>query len=955
MAGEVWVGLAHQSHNINPIVNTAVFEEFSVDAFDPELGTFPVELSCDLSLSGAGVTLTASGVELGTPDLVDIDWEVRYIGASQLTAGVLNSDIYLGGNPGNLAAVETFIASNNPSGSTQIEQIHWASNAYTTTNAAGVNLFAQAVPGSFGGGQDSYGVEMTGEIHIPNDSDRGNLESILFHDGCDDFCYLEIDGVALINDNSWSNLAGTGNGGGAQATLDVSDAKYDDGEWVSFRMVFWEGGGGDDSILVWDALDRTGADSVTAGADATQASYLGTGLGDGTQVSFAHDFSDKIPAANFRALLPAIRNTISGNGQPDGLTIANVSSGTLSLEVYGNGNLCLTVPTIVSVASASFTAPDVLTVVLADAGSGGVADADPATLTATLDGFTVTPDITKEEGLTTLAYTFPAPPVPFTNYTLVVSGSTTAGTGSEDVEVSVTAPSLPLLAELRAGLPSPPNSTVGWDYMEFSVLDTLGVALGAGEQGFIDAQTVISTAGAPSAQAPQPYVNHFDPDNPDSRGDWAPDLPILADTVGVDDDQYVTYARTTITIAEAAIGDYTLRVAGDDGFGLRVMGASFASVAGGNVNQLNPLDPSVVYRPSYGGDGNALAVCHFPTAGDYLVEFFGFEGAGGSSQEISWVSGVFTNVNQSQDWTLLGDTSNFVPVSLWGELPEAILPPVPADGEAGWSTYLYYDAAVGDLTNTMNFLRDVADPASAVATILPVLNHADDAVDAGRFNPTEGFPGDPNGGGTDNIAMIARAFVVAPTAGDYTLQVRSDDGFLLRFANPETTFSSIDGGGNLRATALNEVYFPAGTGDSNTRATVTLTAGVHELIYVWWEGGGGAHFEISAAPGVVPSQDGPYELLSTTVSATNLYLGAGKGEELAITAISYDQATDNFSLTFNSRNNTTYAIFADTDLIEFETEVTDNIVGDGSPITFGPFVNPFPGSNKAFFRVEVVE
>ncbi|MDB4538273.1 hypothetical protein N9230_06650, partial [Akkermansiaceae bacterium] len=136
LAGEVYVGLAHQSHEINPDINTALFEQFSVEAFNRDLGNFPVVVSCDLSLgAGGSIALTASGVELGDVTPVDIDWEVRYIGDEEVVQGVLSADIYMAGNPGSFAAIETHLANNSPSGSTQIEQIHWAAAAYTTTNA----------------------------------------------------------------------------------------------------------------------------------------------------------------------------------------------------------------------------------------------------------------------------------------------------------------------------------------------------------------------------------------------------------------------------------------------------------------------------------------------------------------------------------------------------------------------------------------------------------------------------------------------------------------------------------------------------------------------------------------------------------------------------------------------------------------------------------------------------
>lgn len=958
LAGEVYVGLAHQSHNINPVVNTALFEQFSVGAFGSEFGNFPVSVTCDVALSGNDVALTALTTELGAPTPIDSNWEVRYYGPEVPVAGGLKADIYVNsGNPGNAAAVNQRIAYSEPSGTTTIEQIHWAANAYTTTNAGGVNLFAEAVPGQFGGNQSNYGVNMTGEIHIPNDTDRGGIEEILFHDGCDDYCYLEIDGVVLIDNNSWSNLAGTGNGGGTQATLDVSDPKFNDGEWVSFRMTFWEGGGGDDSILVWDALDTTGIDTVTGGVDATTSSYLGTGLGDGAQVPFAHDFSDKIPAANFRTPLPELQNTVAGFGQPDGQLIDPLAADTVYLEVYVEGDLCLTTPTRPIIASSDFISTNVFEVVLQDAGSGGVSDVDVGTLSATLDGTPIVPTVATGGGLTTLTYTFPAPPSPYTPYTMAITGTTTAGTGGDPIDLTTTVISLPFLDELRAGLPAPPNATVGWDYMEFSAVDTLGGPLGAGQQGFIDAQTVISTAAAPSAQANQPFVNHADPDSNAISGDWNPDLPILLDTVGVGDDQIVTYARTTITIGAGEEGDYTFRIRGDDGYGLRVNNATFTSIAGAGANELDPRDPSVAFFPVNTGDSNAFAVCNFPAAGDYLVEFFGFEGNNGAYQEISWAPGALNNLNQSNDWVLLGDSSQFVDgVSRWGDIPVEALPPAPAPGEAGWSSYLYYNAAVGNLNNTLNYLRNTALPENATAVLLDELNHADNGANGGRFNPSAAFPGDPNPGeATDNIALISRAYIVAPVTGPYTIQVRSDDGFLLRWANPATTFTDKDGAGELHGSAPYEITHPAGTGDSNTRASVNLTAGVHELLFIWWEGNGGAHFEISSAPGVELSQDGPYELLSTAPSATNLYVGEGAREELIITDFSYDNASDRFTLTFNSTNNTFYNITAGTNLMEFETPVESNVPGTGVPVTYGPFPNPIPGQTKVFFRVEVAE
>ncbi len=281
MAGEVYVGLAHQSHNINPVINTALFEQFEVGPFTGDGGDFVEIGTGDVVLNGTEVQLTASSSALGAGTPQDADWQVRYLTSSGLTTvpGTLQADIYVATpNGGSIAAFDAIADAGTPSGTANIETIFWFGGEYTTTNAAGINLFAEAVPGSFGGNEDNYAVDMTGEIFIPSDTSRDGLETVSFHDGVDDFVFLEIDGVPLMENNQWTNTAGTAGtapGGGTQATLDVSDVKYDDGEWVPFRMVTWEGGGGDDANLVWDALDRTGADADTGAVDATQGSYTG--------------------------------------------------------------------------------------------------------------------------------------------------------------------------------------------------------------------------------------------------------------------------------------------------------------------------------------------------------------------------------------------------------------------------------------------------------------------------------------------------------------------------------------------------------------------------------------------------------------------------------------------------------------------------------------------------------
>jgi hypothetical protein len=191
----------------------------------------------------------------------------------------LTANIYVNqANPGNIGAVRNIINNAaNLSGTAIIPNVDWTGNGGTSpTNATQYNRgegaadFSVAVPGQFAGAnQENYGVHMVGEIFIPGDADRkGSIaNAIKFKDGIDDFTFLAIDGQTILNDNDWTGYESRGagqpgggdqNGGSHVAAMDVSDPKFDDGEWVAFEMIAWEGGGGDAGVLYWDAGDVDG-------------------------------------------------------------------------------------------------------------------------------------------------------------------------------------------------------------------------------------------------------------------------------------------------------------------------------------------------------------------------------------------------------------------------------------------------------------------------------------------------------------------------------------------------------------------------------------------------------------------------------------------------------------------------------------------------------------------------
>ena len=191
-----------------------------------------------------------------------------------------------------------------PAGTAIIPNVNWTGGSDADTNYGGLtgaDSFlvatqpgnpdpASGAAGNFSGNQENYGVHMLGQIFIPGDADRkGHFNNVvLFRDGIDDYTYLNIDGQVLLDDNAWTGYNGLDNGGAHITAMNVSDAKFDDGEWVSFEMIMWEGGGGDNGALYSDMDDTNnsfrGLAPGTYGTqiNATGSAQVGTEAADGS-------------------------------------------------------------------------------------------------------------------------------------------------------------------------------------------------------------------------------------------------------------------------------------------------------------------------------------------------------------------------------------------------------------------------------------------------------------------------------------------------------------------------------------------------------------------------------------------------------------------------------------------------------------------------------------------------
>ena len=111
----------------------------------------------------------------------------------------------------------------------------------------------------------------------------------------------------------------------------------------------------------------------------------------------------------------------------------------------------------------------------------------------------------------------------------------------------------------------------------------------------------------------------------------------------------------------------------------------------------------------------------------------------------------------------------------------------------------------------------------------------------------------------------------------------------------------------------------------------------------------------------LPVESEPYKFIRYSVTRTGganhalseiEYFGSiGKATPLAITAMTYDPSTGAVSLTWNSKNNRIYSVRSSTDLIDFSTDIDDNVISGGDTTTFN-FTMPLPAADKLFFRIE---
>ncbi|MFO8012912.1 MAG: lamin tail domain-containing protein, partial [Phycisphaerae bacterium] len=119
--------------------------------------------------------------------------------------------------------------------------------------------------------------------------------------------------------------------------------------------------------------------------------------------------------------------------------------------------------------------------------------------------------------------------------------------------------------------------------------------------------------------------------------------------MGSDNDDFVTHALGTITIPSAGL--WTFCVNSDDGFSMKVDGASLEAVTNGQ----GPLGGDTFSFPGLRGTADTLGVFDVPAAGKYDVDVLFYEYGGGAALEVWGAQGDHDAWNGT-DFDLVGDT-----------------------------------------------------------------------------------------------------------------------------------------------------------------------------------------------------------------------------------------------------------------------------------------------------------
>lgn len=471
------------------------------------------------------------------------------------------------------------------------------------------------------------------------------------------------------------------------------------------------------------------------------------------------------------------------------------------------------------------------------------------------------------------------------------------------------------------------------------------------------------------------YLNHRDPENPDSGGLVAGDSNFPGNT-GADDNNVVTSAKGRIVIPSS--GPYTFRIQGDDGFVLRLKGTGgnpdpmFKRVTQANGVQGGRFDMSNPNEIYYNDANTETRGTVDLLAGSYDIDFVHYEGGGGFYYELCAAPG---------EWPM-GTTppTGFPPVGYVTPAAEVIFPGI---ADPGWTVESSLpnrpeDADLGfsiaGAESRINRTLALPEPPANATTTWPKLDFNDPQDGAqGTYGPTNPWPLN-TAGGDDNYAMRATGTLVITQAGNYDLGFQGDDGGYMFIyglgGNADPVIGSIVSTNHPAQATLgvapgssvnNAIRVEVGTGNSRTVVRVPLEVGQYQIKTLVYEGGGGSWWEVfggSTVDATVPLQllvQGPgvtaplFSGLSLDAQPTldpndpNFKLSGITVTGNPVTSVSFN---------IGSQNGATYTVQGSVDLNTW-IDLDSNVAATGTSTPFSVDLTEFPAlSNqpKVFFR-----
>ena len=327
-------------------------------------------------------------------------------------------------------------------------------------------------------------------------------------------------------------------------------------------------------------------------------------------------------------------------------------------------------------------------------------------------------------------------------------------------------------------------------------------------------------------------------------------------------------------------------------------------------------------------------------AGEYDVEFIAVENGGASGHELFAVAGDVPAEAGSTLWRLIGHQS----VGLVN---------VPGIRTVDGTNFLVRTTAPGSnaaITN-LNSLADAQveldNDTNVVLSSWEIIDFVDPQNAGGRGTYSNDNPFDNGTGVNDeDFAMEITATLDIPADDTYVFGFRGDDGSSLQIVGQ--VFSNIVFQPNAN-TQINgdTLSHDANTADSNSAASIALTAGTYDLRVVYYERGGGAHFEVfgdtkqNAIPNLLRANGA-----DSFVDPDGLQLISQAANTIVITDPLYSGGM--FSLSWSSESSATYTVEWSSDYITWNT-VQTGIGSGGSETT----VNVLDTFNAPFvvFRV----